>query len=473
MRSVENEAAQDRRPVKEEVVFKIMGQGSEAIIDGALKALTGQGSVGSAQSNKTPQPTQGSDVTSLKAHLADAYFTSYQGENAETGPLQEYRSPAAKGPQTAAKKETILTTTKTTVAKTADTNGSSSETRDSTPAPPPVVAAFISPAFVGGAGNAIWISSLNNPVFTLVYAGLATLSYFNELFKDSGGIASYIQKAINRDDQQRPASGFFGWVRERIALPGVCLEANALALVATGLFAAVSGDPVTTVVCGIFAVGDLGGARISNLGVQRPDREKWWPEPILSSLWSMLPKRIQSYLQNPGALFPVGNIPLYTSSLLLIGSSSSTGFALHHPLVVGGAICTTTAAIAGAAQLFTHRLGDFNYPAMIANALGNFMFGSAIILGALTASASTPPISSLLVGISAILWGLSNQRMADEARKDHLDEINQAIKEAAKKVETDLRSQRGKTGNFFSQEENSNSEGVIYIAPPARDKQEA
>jgi hypothetical protein len=40
-------------------------------------------------------------------------------------------------------------------------------------------------------------------------------------------------------------------------------------------------------------------------------------------------------------------------------------------------------------------------------------------------------------------------------------------------VETDLRSQRGKTGNFFSQEENSNSEGVIYIAPPARDKQEA
>jgi hypothetical protein len=110
---------------------------------------------------------------------------------------------------------------------------------------------------------------------------------------------------------------------------------------------------------------------------------------------------------------------------------------------------------------------------MIANALGNFMFGSAMILGALTASASTPPISSLLVGISAILWGLSNQRMADEARKDHLDEIKQAIKEAAKKVETDLRSQRGLDAYFLDKTPTSNISDEGYVAPPVRQKQKA
>jgi hypothetical protein len=310
-------------------------------------------------------------------------------------------------------------TVKTTESKTrtaddssvASANGSSATNQT-------VLSALFSPAFVAGVGNALFISTLGSPILTGVYASLAVMSFINRLYP-----ISIEQGATSISDQPSPNKknerGLLGWLKERYSLPGVCLDANGVAFALTALAcavkivaSAVSGnfsqlnvqDLAHVVTCAFFSVGDFSGACLCNAGVARREREPWRFEESAKKLWSCLPAAVRSCLANPGAMFSLGNLPLYAATIYTALSLSESVSSAQIAVTALGGSFTLAGATFGVLPLF---LGTSKWQKplpLICNSTGNALMGIAMI----TAGVAAGSVGSVIVGLAAVAWAWTN-----------------------------------------------------------------
>jgi hypothetical protein len=283
---------------------------------------------------------------------------------------------------------------------------------------PSLVQAMVSPAVVSGVGNTLFVATLNNQYVTLFYAGIVGLSFLNELRANYG-------RQVSPEDRREgaaaraPGRGIIGFVREQLSLPGVCLVVDGMAFLGTGIgYLIAKGFSFDTgikmVVFGAFAIASFAGARLSNQGVQRESREPWWLERHAHTLWSYLPRAMQTYLQNPGAIFATGNLPNYTTSLL-VALSAVESVSLAQTVAIGlAAGCTLTAAALGVLPFLGKVAGWHKAAPCIANGAGNFLFG-VLLIHASICSASVNPA---LVGCAAIAWAFGNLGIAIRIARD-------------------------------------------------------
>lgn len=283
---------------------------------------------------------------------------------------------------------------------------------------PSLVQAIASPAVVSGIGNTLFVATLNNQYVTLFYAGIAGLSFLNEL---RAGYGRAVSAEGGRDSvgARTPRRGLIGLVREQLSLPGVCLVMDGVAFLGTGvgylIAKGLSFDAgVKMVVFGAFSIASFAGARLSNQGIQREPREPWWLERHAHALWSYLPRAMQTYLQNPGAIFATGNLPNYTTALLATLSVVESVSIAHRVAIGIAASCTFTAAALGVLPFLGKVAGWHKAAPCIVNGAGNFLFGALLI----HAGASSTSVNSALVGCAAIAWAFGNLGLAIRIARD-------------------------------------------------------
>jgi hypothetical protein len=281
-----------------------------------------------------------------------------------------------------------------------------------------ILGAVASPAVVSGIGNTVFVATLNNQYVTLFYACIAGLSFLNELRTTSVG-ASSPGDTQEGTPSQANRRGFLGFMREQLRLPGICLAIDGVAFLGTGLgyliANGVSPDTaIKMVVFGAFSIASFAGARLSNQGVQREPREPWWLERNVHSLWSCIPRGMQAYLQNPGAVFATGNLPNYTTALFATLSAVES-VSLAHKVAIGlAAGCTFTAAALGVLPFLGKLSGWHKAAPCIVNGAGNFLFGGLLF----HASINSQAIHPALVGCAAIAWGFGNVGLAIRIARD-------------------------------------------------------
>jgi hypothetical protein len=253
-----------------------------------------------------------------------------------------------------------------TVIRSTDTSSAASAVP---PNKPSVLAALVSPAFVAGVGNAFFIMSLGNPYLTAAYSCLAVLSFVNHLYPIS--IKQQPVAPLNQPStDEKTERGLVGFIKERLSLPGVCLDANGSAFVLTGLgyvgalaASVCSGSAtlphvlqlaLTISIFTIFSIGEFGASSICNSGATRRPREPWLFEEVARNFWSRLPAGVRTCLANPGGMFSLGNLPLYASTLLSsIAATESVSFAQMAVTAIGASF--TLAGGASTQEQYTQR----------------------------------------------------------------------------------------------------------------------
>jgi hypothetical protein len=244
------------------------------------------------------------------------------------------------------------------------------------------------------------------------------MSFINRLYPisiEQGATFISDQPSPNKKNER----GLVGLLKERFSLPGVCLDANGVAFGLTALAcavkivaSAVSGnfsqlnvqDLAHVVTCAFFSVGDFSGACLCNAGVARREREPWRFEESAKKLWSCLPAAVRSCLANPGAMFSLGNLPLYAITIYTaLSLSESVSSAQIAVTAVGGSFTLAGAAF-GVLPLF---LGTSKWQKplpLICNSTGNALMGIAMITAGVTAGS----VGSVIVGLAAVAWAWTN-----------------------------------------------------------------
>jgi hypothetical protein len=310
-------------------------------------------------------------------------------------------------------------TVKTTESKTKSTDNSAvAAANGSSAANQTVLSALVSPAFVAGVGNALFISTLGTPLLTGVYAALAVMSFINRLYPISIKQGPTSISAQSSADQ-KIERGLVGLLKERCSLPGVCLDANGIAFALTALFftggivaSAVSGhlkqlnfeDLTNVVICTFFSIGEFSGASLCNTGVTRRERESGRFEEAAKKLWSFLPAALRSCLADPGAMFSLGNLPLYAATIYTALSLSESISSAQIAVTALGGSFTLAGATFGVLPLF---LGTSKWQKplpLICNSTGNALMGIAMITAGITAGSVGP----VIVGLAAVAWAWTN-----------------------------------------------------------------
>ena len=272
--------------------------------------------------------------------------------------------------------------------------------------------AATSPAVVCGVGNTVFVSTLGNTFVTLFYAGISCLSFLNE-YRARIHSQNGTDSRLDWKQSSMQSRGALGYIREQLLLPGVCLGIDGLAFLGTGIAYLIANGftpdaSLKMAIFGAFSIASFAGARLSNLGIQRPPREPWWLEQRVHSLWRQIPSGLQNYLQNPGAIFATGNLPNYGMSLI-IALSAAESVSLLHKLTIGlAAGCTLTGAALGMLPFLGKIAGKHKAAPCLVNGAGNFLFGSLLIHAAVTTATVAPG----LVGCAAVAWGFGNFGMA-------------------------------------------------------------
>jgi len=287
--------------------------------------------------------------------------------------------------------------------------------------PPPrsevsIVRALFGPAFAIGAGNTFYIAQFGNHVLTLVYAGLAALSFLNSA--KPGFVSGILSGGINNEplEAEKKLSGFSGFIKEKVSRPGVCLAANGVAYAVTALgylgwlaaggrdFGFTANDVVQILVCGFSAVGEFAGAALCNKNALQLNREPWGLEKIATTIWSKIPTGVRAFLSDPGAIFSNVNVVLYGWTFYKAGALSSAVSGSQLALTAAGSSFTLLGAFFGICSVF-YGAGKWGKPLPVTfNSIGNFFSGAAMIsLG--VASASLVPT---LIGAASLLWAWGN-----------------------------------------------------------------
>jgi len=311
------------------------------------------------------------------------------------------------------------------------------------PNKPSVLAALVSPAFVAGVGNAFFIMSLGYPVLTVVYSCLAVSSFVNHLYPIS--INQQPVAPLNQPSTDgKTERGLAGFVKERLSLPGVCLDTNGLAFALTGLVylgaiavSACSGSAtlpqllklaLTTSTLAIFSIGEFGASSICNSGATRRPREPWLFEEVAKNFWSRLPAGVRTCLANPGGMFSLGNLPLYVSTLLsAIAATESLSFAQMAVTAIGASFTVAGAAF-GILPLFVSSVKWQKILPTACTAAGNAFMGVAMIMAGYAAMS----VSSVLVGLAALTWVWPNTVYTWRALRDKSADEESALGTAQK-----------------------------------------
>jgi hypothetical protein len=211
------------------------------------------------------------------------------------------------------------------------------------------------------------------------------------------------------------ASGFQALLIRKFSSPGLCAELQGWTYLVTACVCINRGQFIPALSFMFFSIGAWAGSAIANRGSLTTDYRITAIERLAQRCWYSFPRSFRTVLTDPGLAFALGNIPIFSQSLISSFNATEQNSLMLFGVLVGG-ILTLIAAIAGLRPLFTSGAETASSKASMLSAASNLILGSCILISALRIT----DLVGVFTGSAALFWGFGNIGYAQRIEQNSL-----------------------------------------------------